>query len=353
MSARDLLDRLIDKTGLGTRALAHGRDKLRILCYHGIWDASGPHFGNKLFMSPEKFEARLALIASLGLQVLPMREALQALRAGRLPPKAAVITIDDGWATTFSHMLPALERFGYPATVYVQTERLEARAPVTDVALRYALENTSAAFLSLAGLPTLVPGADNDLDLSSSQKKEAAFDRIESLFASVPLAEHRGLLHTLFERLGLPAEALGRAKAFDLASEDELVEAERRGFEIALHTHTHALGDFSEASVKAEISMNRASLSRILGHPPQDFRHFCWPSGRYTSQAIAHLAATGVDIATTCDLELANERSHPLALPRILDGQLTSDEAFLVAVSGIQTWVDRASALVHRRRTEE
>lgn len=353
MSARDLVDRVIERSGIGTRALARGTDKLRILCYHGIWSAPGPHFGNKLFMSPEKFEARLALIASLGLEVLPMREAVEALRERRLPPKAAAITIDDGWATTFSHMLPALERYGFPATIYVQTERIEAKAPVTDVALRYALENTRETTLSLAGLPVPETPSPDSISLSAGHEGVAAFDTLEAIFARLPLARHRALLGTLFERLGLDLAALERCKAFDLADEDTLVEAHRRGFEIALHTHTHGLGDFSEASVKSEIAANRASLSHILDRPAESFRHFCWPSGEYTAQAIAHLAATGVDIATSCDLDLASDSSEPLALPRILDGQLTSDEAFLVAVSGIQTWVERASALVRRRRAED
>src|SRR5690606_27916228 len=123
-----------------------------------------------------------------------------------------------------------------------------------------------------------------------------------------------------FIRLGLDWPALARAKAFDLAEESELVQAQRKGFELALHTHSHGMGDFSAPSVEAEIAMNRASLSRILGRSPESFRHFCWPSGDYTPQALGHLAATGVDIATSCDLDLASARSNPLALPRILDG---------------------------------
>lgn len=353
MSARDLLDRAIDRCGIGTLALSGSARSLRILCYHGIWAAGAPHFGNKLFMSAEKFEARLALIRSLGLNVLPMREAIRALFDRRLPQRAAVITIDDGWATTFSHMLPALERYGYPATIYIQTERIEARAPVADVALGYALEHSRADGISLEGLPAPARAASQAAALGDAQSRQQTFAVIEQMLAHASVDEHRSLLGDLYLRLGLDTGLLARNGPFDLCNENDLVEAQRKGFEIALHTHTHSLDDFSEYAVSTEIARNRASLSRILDRPPESFRHFCWPSGDYTPQAIAHLRASGVDLATTCDLDLATAKSDPLALPRLLDGQLTSDEAFLVGVSGLQRWIDRLGSLVRRTRSPE
>jgi peptidoglycan/xylan/chitin deacetylase (PgdA/CDA1 family) len=351
MGARDLLDRAIDRSGTGRLALNGNTNRLRILCYHGIWAAGAPHFGNKLFMSAEKFEARLALIRALGLNVLPMREAIRALFDRTLPPRAAVITIDDGWATTFSHMLPALERYGYPATIYVQTERIEVGAPVADVALSYALQNCTADEISLEGLSASAKETSQAGSLRDRESRQQAFAAIEQVLARTPIDTHRSLLRELYSRLDLDTWLLAKKGPFDLCSEDDLVEARRKGFEIALHTHTHSLGDFSAHAVTSEITRNRASLSRMLDRPPESFRHFCWPSGDYTPQAIDHLRATGVDLATTCDLDLATAKSDPLALPRLLDGQLTSDEAFLVGVSGLQRWIDRLGSLVRGARS--
>lgn len=345
MGARDLLDRAINGSGIGRFALNRNRNRLRILCYHGIWAEPGPHFGNKLFMSAAKFEARLTLIRALGLEVLPMREAIRALRERKLPPRAAVITIDDGWATTFSHMLPALERHQLPATIYVQTERIEADAPVADVALRYAFENTTAPELSLDDMPIFTE-ATRPVPLDNPSARQRAFATIEPVFARTPVTGHRALLVELFSRLGVDAHPLAQNRAFDLGRENDLLKAHESGFEIALHTHTHNLGDFSRDTLNLEITRNRECLSRILGLHPDSFRHFCWPSGDYTFKAGVHVRELGVDIATTCDFGLAHEYSDSIALPRILDGQETSDEAFLVGVSGIQQWVDRLTAFV-------
>lgn len=345
MSARTWIDRTLNRTGIGRLALALGSGRLRILCYHGLWTAPGPHFGNKLFMSPEKFEARVDLMKALGLEVLPMIDAMRLLNAGRLPPKATVITIDDGWSTTFSHMLPILERHGYPATVYVQTERIDLHAPVADVAIRYAVENTRVPTLDLTRLSTAPGSPQESIPLRTPAEKAHAFAMLEGLLAKMPVARHRDLLSELFPRFEIDMSVFERCGAFDLTDAASLGSADRKGFEIALHTHSHSLGDLSSERIAAEIARNRSSLSAILGRPADRFKHFCWPSGEYTREAIEGLRETGVEIATTCDFGLVHSGSDPLALPRLLDGQTTSDEAFLAEVSGARSSIGKVISM--------
>ncbi len=106
--------------------------KTRVLAYHGIWLGEG-HFGNFLYMSADKFAARMALLKKWRYPVVPFK--------GR-PDKAqhrcpTVITIDDGWYSAWASMLPALEKHNYPATVYLTTYYCLHQAPVIDVALSY------------------------------------------------------------------------------------------------------------------------------------------------------------------------------------------------------------------------
>jgi peptidoglycan/xylan/chitin deacetylase (PgdA/CDA1 family) len=55
--------------------------------------------------------------------VIPLAR-LPAFLDGReaLPQRSVVITIDDGYESTYSHALPALRRHGFPATVFVYTD---------------------------------------------------------------------------------------------------------------------------------------------------------------------------------------------------------------------------------------
>jgi peptidoglycan/xylan/chitin deacetylase (PgdA/CDA1 family) len=326
-----------------------GTERLRILCFHGLWTAPGPHFGDKLFMSEEKFVSRLELVRRLGLEILPLPEAVSAMYRGKLPRGAAAITIDDGWASTFTHMLPHLERVGFPATIYLQTSRIETGSPVVDVAIRYLLEKAPdpskrlrdlAEAAGVEDLPACVP----DCSLVDRHEAGAA---LEILFAGLEVADHGTFLERLLLAADLDGTALRNYRAFDLARTSEISDAQRRGFELALHSHTHSLGDFSGERVSREIRDNRASLSRILDVAPDALTHFCWPSGEYTDEAVQTLQDVGITIATTCDPGIASKRSHSLKLPRFLDGETVSDRDFVLEVSGVKSGV---KSLVNRFR---
>lgn len=58
--------------GAFAAARAVTRRSLRILAYHGIWITPGHQFGNRLFMSPEQFEARMTWLARSRFPVLPL-----------------------------------------------------------------------------------------------------------------------------------------------------------------------------------------------------------------------------------------------------------------------------------------
>ena len=60
-------------------------------------------------------------------------------RAG-LPPKAVVLTIDDGYQSAYKHALPVLREFGMPATLFVYTDFMN-RGGVTTKQMREMLDS--------------------------------------------------------------------------------------------------------------------------------------------------------------------------------------------------------------------
>src|SRR5258708_34089794 len=66
------------------------------------------------------FERHMALVAADS-NVLPLGEACARLLRGALPPRAACITFDDGYADNDRLALPILKRFGLQATFFVAT----------------------------------------------------------------------------------------------------------------------------------------------------------------------------------------------------------------------------------------
>ena len=291
------------------------RGGLRILCYHGIWLGQG-HYGNFLFMTPDKFAARMAFLARSAYPVLSLDEAVARLKAGNLPPSATVITIDDGWHGTYLQMLPALEAHKLPATVYVTTYFAERQYPVFDLVVRYLLDRGEGQQLDLSALG-IADGGTVRLDTAGARAD--AGEKIMAHGTEHLDAEGRHAFGArLATSLNLDYDALVREKVFHLMSAEELADAVGRGLDVQLHTHRHRTPLDDPEALAREIADNRARLEPIAG---RRLHHFCYPSGVYDRRIWPQLEALEIESATTIELGLNFRGAEPLALKRLLDGQ--------------------------------
>jgi peptidoglycan/xylan/chitin deacetylase (PgdA/CDA1 family) len=89
-----------------------------ILSYHRFGMGGG-----KMVVSPANFAAQLDYLARNDYRVIPLGQLVGYL-AGKqaLPQRAVVITIDDGYESTYRHAFPLLRKYGFPATVFVYTD---------------------------------------------------------------------------------------------------------------------------------------------------------------------------------------------------------------------------------------
>lgn len=298
------------------------RKHLRVLCYHGIWIGPAPHYGDRLFMSAQRFRERMALIERCGYRVIPLAEAERRHARGETRGDDVVITIDDAWIGTYLHMLPELERRGYPATLYVPTYYAGAQRPVLNVLLGYLCSRPGA------------PDALEQLQLgpgTHAQRVEALVARVEALpTLNERWADTRRLAAQLAP--GIDIDALG--EAFRLMDAPQLRDAAARGIDVQLHTHTHRMHGHDAALVEREIALNRAALSTMLGRPAEDFVHFCYPSGDFVDGDRRALQSCGVRSATTTRIGLVSPGSNPYAMPRILDGESMSEIELEAMLSG-------------------
>ena len=106
---------------------AAGAPAITILCYHRF----GPR-PNNLTVTPAAFEAQMAYLAAHGYTVIPIAR-LPAYLEGRepIPRKAIVITIDDGYRSTFDVAYPILRKHRFPATVFLYTDFVGAPDALT------------------------------------------------------------------------------------------------------------------------------------------------------------------------------------------------------------------------------
>ncbi len=93
-----------------------------VLMYHAFTEGSG---GNRFVLPRRAFARQMRLLAALRYRVIPLEELLRALREQRaLPPRAAVITIDDGYVDNLQVAQPVLRRHAFPATIFLVSRRL-------------------------------------------------------------------------------------------------------------------------------------------------------------------------------------------------------------------------------------
>jgi peptidoglycan/xylan/chitin deacetylase (PgdA/CDA1 family) len=95
------------------------------VAYHAV----GGDWDSPLAIAEPALRAQLCLLRELGYVGLTFAESERRWRAGRLPPRTAVITFDDGYASVW-RARAALRAVGYPATVFVLPPFVDATAPM-------------------------------------------------------------------------------------------------------------------------------------------------------------------------------------------------------------------------------
>ena len=106
-----------------------------ILCYHEVDPPAAMHVTVprrsatagaademlRYTVTPENFEAQLDYLVQHGYHVIPLAELVEFLDGERdaLPPRAVVITVDDGWLCAATRIAPELRKRGMPFTLFV------------------------------------------------------------------------------------------------------------------------------------------------------------------------------------------------------------------------------------------
>lgn len=331
-------------SGLFATARRLTANQLRILCYHGVTDGDLPRFEPGLFMTPATFRRRLEVLADTGDPVLPLGEAVAMLGAGTLPPRAVVITIDDGFEDLARFALPALQEFGFDATVYVTSYYADVRAPIYTLALQYMLWLTDVTDLSLDGLAT---GLDGNVTIASREQRWIAFERLDAAGRALETEDERSTLAAeVGRRLGLDYDAISASRQLHLLDAEAIQAMAAAGVDVQLHTHRHRLPD-DQAAVRREIDDNRAWLEPLVGRP---LHHLCYPSGIYEANQLPWLQELDIVSGTTCLPGLNDGETPRLELRRFLDSEDVHEIEFEAELAGLGELMRRGRASVSGRR---
>lgn len=314
------------------------RNRLLILCYHGVSRYDEHLWRPGLYMTPAVLEDRLRALKQGGYQVLPLGVALQKLKSQELPPRSTVLTFDDGGCDFFSQAAPILRKYSFPVTVYQSTYYTEVQKPIFNLICSYMLWTRHGKIIPVhADL-----GLGATLDTRTEQSRSAIVEALEGRCRVEGLngRQKDDVARMLASVLQIDYDLILERRCFHLMTPEEIRQLSTEGVDFQLHTHRHRAPD-DEALFRKEIQDNRQVLEALTGNPAA---HFCYPSGVYRPEFLRWLEAEGVVSATTCDPALATADSDMLMLPRFVDTSAKTPIEF-------ESWLTGAGSLLTLRRT--
>ena len=276
--------------------------RLCILTYHRILEIADPLLDSEPDINT--FRWQMELLANC-FNVLPLHDAISALAAGSLPPRAVCITFDDGYRSIHDLALPVLKELDLPATVFVTTGHMESGNMWNDKIIE-----------ALRRMP------DGELDLRKHGLNTYTLGKVD---------ERKHVLHALIEKSKyLPSNAR-TVLVQELSELDKNVKAPslmltrqmvaklaEEGIEIGGHTINHPiLTRMDDDQARHEISACKQQLEEITGKP---VRFFAYPNGKvgvdFDARHAQMVKEAGYAGAFTTAIGAATKEHDPDQMPR-------------------------------------
>ncbi len=309
------------------------RERLLILCYHGISLDDEHQWRPQLYMPAGLLEQRLETLRAMRCSVLPLGEALTRLRSRDLPPRSVAITFDDGTYDFYKQAFPLLRKYEYPVTVYQTTYYTDHEMPIFNLTCSYMLWKRRGERLSGAQELGLSEPVDLSTELGRHRIVRTLIDRSDT--ENLTGLQKNEIAHRLADGLGIDYSAFAGKRMLQLMNAKEVAEVAKNGVDVQLHTHRHRTPE-DEVLFRREITENRERIRALTG---REASHFCYPSGVYRQEFIAWLKKDDVLSATTCDAGLAGRDDNPFLLPRFVDTTGRSQTEFESWLSGVGSLV--------------
>ena len=280
------------------------KNKLSVLIFHKVPCLENPL--TPLETTLDQFKTVLHF-AKEHFRILPLTDAVTALKAGNLPSRPACITFDDGYPDWLTGIAPVLESEGLPATFFITTGQLNGR-PMWNERILHAITQAANCHegiqLKGSGLP--------HLPLISHLDRVSAIERLDGFLKYIDPEEREVYLQLLEEQLGarcIDVPVLTAAQIRDLHS---------RGFEIGGHSVTHPiLSSCSPSKAFSEIAESKEELQGIINGRVEAFAYPNGVPGRdFGSEHIDMVKRAGYAHAVTTHHGVAGSETSFFQIPR-------------------------------------
>ncbi len=242
---------------LGLYHRLRNADSLTVVMFHRTlrrddprWASCDPDYtlGEDLFVASLAFFRRHYRVVSL-------QDVLRARRDGTgLPPRALLITFDDGWLDNVDYALPALRSAGLPAVMFVAADAVGARQPFYQEQIVAAWRLGTLSEEALAA--SVVEHSDEAHgDKRSGRTGIAGLRRLIAQLEIMPSASRRAVLEHHADVLNDGVQHM-----IDI---DDLARLRAGGIELGLHGKSHVAMTRAE-DLANELGGARETMATML-----------------------------------------------------------------------------------------
>ena len=90
--------------------------RVSVLGYHEFSETRDP---NQMLIRTSEFRSQMHALKALNIPIITLDQFLQWKRgSATLPPRSVLLTIDDGWKSTYTDAFPILKEYGFPFTIF-------------------------------------------------------------------------------------------------------------------------------------------------------------------------------------------------------------------------------------------
>jgi peptidoglycan/xylan/chitin deacetylase (PgdA/CDA1 family) len=278
-----------------------GTNGLSIFIYHRVLAIKDPLFPAEV--DRHEFDAAVRLITSM-FKVISLIDAVRHIAAGTLPPRAACITFDDGYADNAAVAMPILVRHKVAATFFVATGFLNGGRMWNDTVIE--LVRRAPPGVIDAGALSLGSHA-----VDSIAQRQQAIAALIGQLKYLPM-------DVRLEQVNRLVDIAGVALPDDLMMTSAQVnELKRGGMDIGGHTVNHPiLAKLPATRAREEIAEGKAALEVITGG---SIDLFAYPNGKpgadYLTEHVKMVKELGFEGAVSTAWG-ASATPDPFQLPR-------------------------------------
>ncbi len=290
------------------------RNRLTTLTYHRVADPTSADFRglvSNVSATPETFGAHLDLVRRW-FNVISLDVLLAWLRGdGDLPPRAALITFDDGYRDNLTAALPALKARGLEAVIFVTSGKIGSTEPFWWDHAAYCIANSTRA---RADLPLLGPQ-----ELGDRPSRVKLTQQWCSAASRIPADDMSATLGQLGQQVDVQVTPDTFAGVY--MTWDEVRHMAANGFTIGAHTANHPpLSQVSLERARREAVDSRARLKDETGQPVHAFAYPHGGSAHFGEEHERMLSEEGFSAAFSTISgpdTYASVRRQPMRIRRI------------------------------------